>query len=58
VLETRPLAMTRSARNGVFRELLEAATDAILEVDALGRIVLVNATGEKLSAYSRSVLLG
>jgi PAS domain S-box-containing protein len=41
-----------------FRELLEAAPDAILEVDALGNIVLVNAAAERLSGYSRAELLG
>ncbi len=41
-----------------FRELLEAAPDAILEVDVSGRIVLVNAAAEKLSGYSRTELLG
>jgi PAS domain S-box-containing protein len=41
-----------------FRELLEAAPDAILEVDASGAIVLVNAAAEKLSGYSRAELLG
>jgi PAS domain S-box-containing protein len=41
-----------------FRDLLEAAPDAILEVDALGNIVLVNAAAERLSGYSRAELLG
>lgn len=41
-----------------FRELLEAAPDAILEIDADGRIVLVNAGVERLSGYSRDELLG
>jgi PAS domain S-box-containing protein len=41
-----------------FRELLEAAPDAILEVDALGNLVLVNAAAERLSGYSRAELLG
>jgi PAS domain S-box-containing protein len=41
-----------------FRQLLEAAPDGILEVDAEGRIVLVNAGVERLSGYSRDELLG
>ena len=41
-----------------FRELLEVAPDAILEIDSQGRIVLVNAGAEKLSGYSRDELLG
>ena len=41
-----------------FRELLEAAPDAIMEVDSSGRILLVNAAAEKLSGYSRAELLG
>lgn len=41
-----------------FRQLLEAAPDAILEMDAAGRIVLVNAGAERLSGYSRDELLG
>ncbi len=41
-----------------FRQLLEAAPDAILEIDATGRIVLVNAGAERLSGYSRDELLG
>ncbi len=41
-----------------FRELLEAAPDAIIEMGADGRIVLVNAGVEKLSGYRRDELLG
>jgi PAS domain S-box-containing protein len=41
-----------------FRELLEAAPDAIVEVDALGQIVLVNTAMEKMFGYSRAELMG
>lgn len=40
-----------------FRKLLEAAPDAILEVDEQGRIVLLNETAEKMFGYSREELL-
>ena len=36
-----------------FRYLLEAAPDAILEIDRDGRIVLMNAATERLFGYSR-----
>jgi len=41
-----------------FRELLEAAPDAIIEVDSEGRIRLLNRVTEKLFGYSREELLG
>ena len=41
-----------------FRALLEAAPDAIIEVDADGAIVLLNQAAEELFGYSREQLLG
>ena len=41
-----------------FRELLEAAPDAIIEVDREGRIVLLNKVTENLFGYGREELLG
>lgn len=41
-----------------FRELLEAAPDAIIEVDREGRILLLNLVTEKLFGYKREELLG
>jgi PAS domain-containing protein len=41
-----------------FRKLLEAAPDAILEVDVDGRIVLLNQTAERMFGYSRHELIG
>jgi len=40
-----------------FRELLEAAPDAIIEIDRDGRIVLLNAVTEKIFGYTREELL-
>ncbi len=41
-----------------FRELLDAAPDAIIEADAHGRIVLVNEIAQRLFGYSRDEFLG
>jgi PAS domain S-box-containing protein len=41
-----------------FRELLEVAPDAIIEVDSHGSIVLCNAATERLFGYRREELLG
>lgn len=41
-----------------FRELLEAAPDAIMQVDADGRIILLNRVTETLFGYTREELLG
>ena len=41
-----------------FRELLEAAPDAIIEVDRDGRIVLMNPVTERMFGYSAAELLG
>ncbi|HLY92962.1 MAG TPA: PAS domain-containing sensor histidine kinase [Candidatus Angelobacter sp.] len=41
-----------------FRRLLDAAPDAILEVDGQGRIVLINQTAEKMFGYTHEELMG
>jgi PAS domain S-box-containing protein len=41
-----------------FQELLEAAPDGIIEVNADGQIVLMNAATEQMFGYSRDELLG
>ncbi len=52
------LARAEGRAESRFRKLLEAAPDAILEVDAAGRIVLLNQTAERMFGYSREELLG
>ena len=51
-------ASARARSEGRFRELLEAAPDAIIEVDRDGVIVLCNAVSESLFGYDRQELLG
>ena len=51
---------SKKARRGErhFRDLLEAAPDAIIEVDRDGQIVLLNEMTERLFGYEREELLG
>lgn len=58
---TRPpcLALEQRAQaEGLFRQLLEGAPDAVVVVDAAGRIVFSNEQTERLFGYPRGALLG
>ncbi len=56
--EQRLAAEEQSRLERRFRQLLEAAPDAIVEVSADGRIVLVNRIAEEMFGYLRDELLG
>lgn len=58
LMEREEEAKNQSRADKRFRELLEAAPDAIIEVDREGRIVLLNLVTEKIFGYSREELLG
>jgi PAS domain S-box-containing protein len=51
-------ALTQARAERRFRELLEAAPDAIIEVDSEGRILTMNARTEQLFGYRRDELQG
>jgi PAS domain-containing protein len=50
--------MEQSLLNLGFRPLLEAALDASVVVDSLGRVVALNREGERLLGWSEPELLG
>jgi PAS domain S-box-containing protein len=52
------LAIPHELADRRFRELIEDAPDAILQVDAQGTIVIANRTAEQLFGYSREELIG
>src|SRR3981081_478767 len=54
---TRDMSLRRKAEQK-FKDLLEAAPDAIVIVDQAGDIVIVNAQTETLFGYARTELLG
>lgn len=51
-------ARQESSLESRYRKLLEAAPDAILEVNSEGQIMLLNETAERMFGYSRGELLG
>jgi PAS domain S-box-containing protein len=53
--EQRAVAQTQAEKR--FHKLLEAAPDAILEVDQSGQILVVNEAAERIFGYSRDELL-
>lgn len=58
LIKSEQAAWAEASAARSFRELLEAAPDAILEVDTAGKIVLVNHMAETMFGYSREELLG
>src|SRR5579872_2313065 len=58
LMEQERAARSQAESERRFRDLLEAAPDAIIEVDRDGRIVLLNRVTEKMFGYPREQLLG
>lgn len=58
LMEREQIARAEAGAERRFHELLEAAPDAILEIDAEGSVVLVNQMAENIFGYSRQELVG
>lgn len=57
-VELEPYKQLSSPTHELFRQVVEAAPNAMVMADGGGRIILVNAQTEKLFGYSRDELLG
>jgi PAS domain S-box-containing protein len=52
------LAVPRTLADSRFRELIDNAPDAILQVDERGTVLIANRTAERMFGYTREELLG
>ena len=64
VVTARDVTKDRDAREALlrselrYRQLFEAASDAILTIDSLGRFTTVNGAAERISGYTHAELIG
>lgn len=57
-MDAKPGEFAMNADTAGYRELFEAAPDAVLEIDRSGRVRLANQEAERLFRYSRADLIG